>query len=159
MLSRIIHSEWCKAASTTMQHVHALSSSHGTLALSSGLRSSSPSSAPIRCRFPRKLSSDVPQNLSHKPNLKRLTSRIVQLTRRRQLDQVVCLSILFYFILIFSQFFSFVIGLEFWSFVVLEEFSLFFLVLFVSNCRNLCFSFWFALWEIKKLSLLSWHQW
>ena len=97
MLSRIIHSEWCKAASTTMQHVHALSSSHGTLALSSGLRSSFPSSAPIRCRFPRKLSSDVPQNLSHKPNLKRLTSRIVQLTRRRQLDQVVCLSILFYF--------------------------------------------------------------
>ncbi|RVW52213.1 Pentatricopeptide repeat-containing protein [Vitis vinifera] len=71
-----------------MQHVHALSSSHGTLALSSGLRSSFPSSAPIRCRFPRKLSSDVPQNLSHKPNLKRLTSRIVQLTRRRQLDQI-----------------------------------------------------------------------
>ncbi|CBI20759.3 unnamed protein product, partial [Vitis vinifera] len=88
MLSRIIHSEWCKAASTTMQHVHALSSSHGTLALSSGLRSSFPSSATIRCRFPRKLSSDVPQNLSHKPNLKRLTSRIVQLTRRRQLDQI-----------------------------------------------------------------------
>ncbi|XP_039024314.1 pentatricopeptide repeat-containing protein At5g10690 [Hibiscus syriacus] len=44
--------------------------------------SSFSSSAPARRRFPRTFSPTKP------PNLKRLTSRIVQLTRRKQLDQI-----------------------------------------------------------------------
>lgn len=123
MLPRIIHSQWCKAASTMMQ----LSSSYGTPALSSGRLSSLPSSFPMRRCFFRKRSSDAPQSLSPSPNLKRLTLRIVELTHRRQLGQVVCLLACLFYLIFFSIFFS-----------VLESIAA------LLCLRNFVLCFWFA---------------